>query len=336
MCLVTGAICGCATQPLGLPSAGGISLSDICQQYNIQWQFDSITQVVFLEYKGHKAKALIGSEVVLLGQEKVILNAPLRRQNGIIDVPDDFESKVITTFGAVRSRLRFSGDLSNLKIHTIVLDPGHGGKDQGARGLSGVKEKDVNLDIARRLKDLLSEAGLKVILTRNSDEFISLNERTEITARSNADLFVSIHANSMPNRNNHGMEVYYVKTYNKRDLDEEQRQRNERILLKHLNAEPKSTLQAIVADMMYELKVAESAKVAMRIVHDASNEMEIPNRGARRCRFFVVRNTLMPAVLIETGFLTNRQEEKKLNSGDYRQKLAEAIARSILTYASSS
>ncbi|MBI3601447.1 MAG: N-acetylmuramoyl-L-alanine amidase [Candidatus Omnitrophica bacterium] len=334
--LAIATIAGCAMRPSVLPSPGGISLQDICQQYNVHWQFDAVTQVIFLEYKDHKAKALVGSTVVLLGQQKIILNAPLRRQNSTIYVPDDFESKVIGPFGAVRSRLGFRGDLSNLKVHTIILDPGHGGRDPGARGFGGVKEKDVNLDIARRLRGLLSEAGLKVIMTRNSDEFISLNERTQIAAKSDADLFISIHANSNPVHRTEGMEVYYVKTHDRRDLDEEQRQKNERIFLRRLNAKASVTLQGIVADMMYELKVAESGRLAMRIVHDAASDLEVSNRGARHCRYFVVRNTLMPAVLIETGFLTNRQEEKKLNSGEYRQKLAEAIARSILTYASSS
>ncbi len=332
--LAVALICGCQTAPIAPPPMAGVSLQDVCRQYNIQWQFDSITQVVFLEYKTHKAKALVGSPVVLIGQEKVILSAPLRRINSNIYVPDDFESKVIGPFGAVVSRLGFTGELSNLKVHTIVIDPGHGGKDPGAKGYSGVKEKNVVLDIGKRLKELLSEAGLKVIMTRDKDEFISLNERTEIASKAGADLFVSIHANSNPVRRTHGIEVYYVKTHDKRDLDEIQRQINERLFFRTLNAAPNRTVQAIVSDMMYENKIAESCRLAMRLVHNISSDIEIPNRGARHARYFVVRNTLMPAVLIETGFLTNRQEEKKLNSSEYREKLAESIARSILAYAS--
>jgi len=327
---------GCQTPPISLQPPSGVSLQDICKQYNIQWQFDNVTQVVFLEYKGHKAKALVGSPVVLVGQEKIILAGAIQRVNSNIYVPGDFESKVVGSFGAVHSKLGFTGELSSLRIHSIVIDPGHGGKDPGAKGYGGLKEKDVVLDIAKRLKDLLSEAGLKVIMTRDSDVFISLNERTEIATRAEADVFVSIHANSNPLRRTQGIEVYYVKTHEKRDLDEEQRQKNERIFLKNLHAVARNNVQAIVADMMYQLKIAESAKLAMRIVHDTSSDVEIPNRGARHARYFVVRNTLMPAVLIETGFLTNKQEEKKLNSSEYREKMAQSIARSILAYASSS
>ena len=335
--VVTALIGGCAGLPPRPPAPAGIALQDICKQYNIQWQFDSVTQVITLEYKNHKARALVGSPVVLMGQEKIFLSAPVRRQNSAIAVPDDFESKVVGPFGAARSVLGFTGQLANLKVRTIILDPGHGGKDPGTHGYSGIKEKEVVLDVARRLKNLLSESGLKVIMTRDSDTFISLNERTEIATRSNADLFVSIHANFMPNnRRIHGVEVYFVRTNDSRDLDEDQRRKNERMFIRRLNAASKSVLQSIVADMMYQLKTAQSAKLAMRIAHDASSDLDTPNRGARHCRYFVVRNTLVPSVLVETGYLSNKAEEKKLNSSPYRQKIAESLARSILVYASTS
>ena len=312
----------------------GSSLQDICKRYNIQWQFDSVTQVVLLDYKGHKAKALIGSPIVLIEHEKITLDAPLRRINSTIYVPEDFEDKVIGSFGAVPSRVGYAGQASNLKFRTIVVDAGHGGKDPGAKGFSGVKEKDVNLDIAKRLKTLLTEAGIKVVMTRETDVFITLPGRTEIATKANADLFVSIHANSNPTKRMEGLEVYYVKTSVKSDLDEDQRRKNDRMFLSKMEAGTNPVLGPIVSDMMYQLKVAESGKLAMRMVHDIAEGVRTPNRGARHARFFVVRNTLMPAVLVETGFLTNKQEEKRLNSSEYRQKLAESIARSILTYAS--
>ena len=327
---------GCATLTPTPTGVSGISLTDICKKYNIEWQFDNVTQVILLEYKDHKAKALLGSPVVLIGKEKITLDSPIRRIDSTIYVPEDFELKVIGPFGAVLSKLGFKGDLSDLKVHTIIIDPGHGGKDPGAKGYSGVKEKDVVLDVAKRLRNLLAESGLKVIMTRDSDEFISLNGRTEIATKANADLFVSIHANSNPTRRTAGIEVYYVKTHEKRDLDEEQRQKNERMFLRSLDVASSPAVGPIVADMMYQLKTSESCKLAMRIVHDTSAQLEAFNRGARHARFFVVRNTLMPAVLVETGYLTNRQEEKKLGSSVYRQKLAESIARSILAYASTS
>ena len=327
-------IWGCATvPPVSTPSA--ISLEDVCKRYNIQWQFDNVTQVVLLEHKDHKAKALVGSAVVLIGQEKITLSSPLRRKNSTIFVPDDFESKVIGPFGAVRSKLGFSVEVASLKIHTIMIDAGHGGKDPGAKGFAGVREKEVVLDIAKKLKVLLQEAGLKVMMTRESDSYPSLEQRTKMASDKDIDFFVSIHANSMPSRKIQGVEVYYVKTQHKRDLDEEQRRDNEKMFTKSLNSTSSKALNGIVADMMYQIKVGESGKMAMRLAHNIAQDLSIPNRGARHCRYFVVRNTLQPAVLVETGFLTNKQEEKRLNSSEYRQRLAESIARSILTYASS-
>jgi N-acetylmuramoyl-L-alanine amidase len=218
-----------------------------------------------------------------------------------------------------------------------MIDPGHGGKDPGAKGTnSGVKEKEITLDISKRLSSILKEAGLKVIMTRESDSYPTLNQRTEMSTKNELDLFVSIHANATAKRRTEGLEVYYAKTSDKRDLDEEQRSKNERMYLRTLHANPTPALGHIVADMMYQLKVAESTKLATRVVRDVASRVGALNRGAHHARFFVVRNTLVPAILIETGYLTNRHEERRLNSRDYRQKLAEAIARSILTYASSS
>ena len=328
---------GCAGRPAMVSKApSGIPLKDICAHYNISWQWDGVTQVVILEYKGNKAKGLVGSNIILVGKEKVMLSVPLRRENSTIYVPEDFEARVITPFGITPGLPVIRTDWSKLKVHAVMLDPGHGGKDPGAAGPSGVKEKEVVLDIAKRLKALLEEYGLKVMMTRREDAFISLSERTELTSKSDADLFVSIHANSNPVRRTQGMEAYYVKTKDKKDLDEDQRRDNEKAFVHKLNANSSSVLTGIVADMMYTLKTAESARLAETIVREGSRYVETPNRGVRTCRFFVVRNTLIPAVLVEVGFLTNRQEERKLHSSSYRQKLAEAIARSILNYATDS
>ncbi len=325
---------GCGGRPVQVPTvAPGIALKDICAKYNMQWQWDGVTQVVLLEYKSNKAKALVGSNVVLLGKEKVFLSAPLRRINSTIYVPEDFEAKVIGPFGITVGKAA-GGDPAQSKVKSIVIDAGHGGKDPGAQGVSGVLEKDVVLDISKRLKVLLEEAGMKVVMTRDTDVFISLQQRTEIATKANADLFVSVHANSNPSRKMQGIEVYYVKTAHKKDLDEEQRQKNEKAFVARLNADNNAKMVNIVADMLYAFKVGESGKIAQLMVQRMSGHVDAPNRGHRSCRFFVVRNTLVPAVLVETGFLTNRQEEKKLNAGSYRQKLAESLARSILDYAS--
>jgi N-acetylmuramoyl-L-alanine amidase len=227
-------------------------------------------------------------------------------------------------------------DWSRMRIQTVVIDPGHGGKDPGTQGATGIKEKNLVLTISNLIKAHLEAAGLKVVLTRDSDEFVSLPQRTEIATRSDADLFVSIHANSNPARKTEGMEVYFCKTSSKRDLDEEQREKNERTFIKKLNSRYSPILEDVVADMLYVQKVSQSETLARKIVNETTKESGGINRGARPCRFFVVRNTLIPAVLVEVGFLSNRYEERKLSSPAYRQKLALAIANSIIKYATDS
>ena len=314
----------------------GIDLNEVCDQYHVGWQWDGVTQVVLLEYQGNKAKALVGSNVVMVNKDRILLNLPLRRFNSNIYVPDDFEKKVLVPMGAITSQGGVGFDRSRMRIHSVVLDAGHGGKDPGTQGASGIKEKTVVLDIATYVKNYLQEAGLKVILTRDKDEFISLPQRTEIATKSNADLFVSIHANSNPVRKTEGIEVYFCKTRSKNDLDEDQRAKNERAFLKRLKSIYSQALEQIVADMMYVNKTSQSEKLAQDIVSHSSRESGGINRGARHCRFFVVRNTLMPAVLVEVGYLSNRQEEKKLSSPAYRHKIAMAIANSIIKYATDS
>lgn len=327
-------VSGCATAPLPVSAPlPAISLNSVCERYGVAWEFDGVTQVVLLEYKGAMAKALVASPVVLVGKEKVILSAPLRRRQGIIYVPEDFESRVLTPLGAVPGRRGLVADMSVSKIRTIVVDAGHGGRDPGATGTTGTKEKSVVLDIAKRLRGLLEGAGFKVIMTRTRDEFVPLAERTVIASRPDVDLFVSIHANSNPSAKTRGVETYYVKTVGQKDLDEDQRQRNEKVFARNLNMEYSPLLAGIVAQMMYDYKICESRKLAEEMASGVSRDVSAPNRGARASRFFVVRNTIIPAVLVETGFLTNAQEERKLNSGGYRQRVAEAITRSIIDYA---
>lgn len=310
----------------------GIPLQEVCDQYHVQWQWDGVTQVVLMQYQGNKAKALVGSNTVLVGRDKIMLSAPLRREKSVIYVPQDFESKVLAPFGVITKGIP-RADLTTTRVRTIVIDPGHGGKDPGTKGMTSLTEKEVNLDIAKRLKELLQEAGLKVIMTRQTDVFVTLPGRTEIASKSDADLFVSIHANSSPNRKTDGIEVYYVRTAFKKDLEEEQRIKNEKMFLKSVNAQYSPSLVNIVGDMMYQRKVEESRKIAAKVARDTSRETLALNRGAKNCRFAVVRNTLIPAILVEVGYLSNREEERRLNTASYRQKVAEGIAHSVIEYA---
>jgi len=326
---------GCGGRPV-VPSTPmmGIPLQDVCDRYHVTWQWDGVTQVVMMEYKGNQSKALVGSATVLIGQKQIILSAPLRRENSTIYVPEDFEAKILAPFGVPIAGL--SPVEASSRVHVIVIDAGHGGKDRGTISpFGGMDEKDIVLDVAKRLRLLLEDAGIKVIMTRDTDDFISLPQRTIIAARSGADLFVSVHVNSNQDHSVNGLLVYYLESLGRRDFNEEQRKENGHTFLQSLSANDTPTMQAIVTDMMDTLKTAQSPKLAKLIIKEGRDESGVRVRGdgIRLCHFFVVRNTLIPAVLVETGFLSNRQERNKLISSLYRQKLAEIIARGIMDYA---
>ena len=326
---------GCGVRPVVLPTSSmGVPLQDICNRYHVTWQWDGVTQVVMMEYKGGISKALVGSSTVLIGKHQIILSAPLRRENSTIYVPEDFEAKVLAPFGVPIKGLRQVE--SSSRVHVIIIDAGHGGKDRGTMDPSReMDEKKIVLDVAKRLRALLEGAGIKVIMTRDTDDFISLPERTIIASRERADLFISIHVNSNQDHAVSGFLVYYLDAIGKREINEGQRKENERIFLRSLSANDSTTLQAVVTDMMDTVKTAQSQKLAKSIVRQAREEpgVKVRGDGIRLCHFFVVRNTLIPAVLVETGFLSNRQEHNKLISPSYRQKMAETIARGVLDYA---
>ncbi len=219
------------------------------------------------------------------------------------------------------------------KIQQIVIDPGHGGKDPGAIGVKGLQEKGVVLDIAKRLKKILEHDGVQVKMTRETDEFISLPERTQFASRTKADLFISIHANSSPARSICGMEVFSLSDLGSWERNEVQRKENQRILFNRLamKAMP-AQVQDIVEDMLYCHKQTESDILALKVIDKTTKLAKTKNRGLKYSRFFVLRNTLVPAVLVEVGFLTNPKEEALLNTGAYRQKIADGLAASLLDY----
>jgi N-acetylmuramoyl-L-alanine amidase len=328
------ALHGCGERLVVFPTSPGVPLQDVCDRYHVTWQWDGVTQVVMMEYRGNISKALVGSSTVLIGRHAIILSAPLRRDHSTIYVPEDFEAKVLAPFGVPIAGIGQVGSFS--RVHVIVIDAGHGGKDRGTMDSSReMDEKEIVLDVAKRLRPLLEGAGIRVIMTRDTDDFIPLPERTVIAARSGGDLFISIHVNSNQDHAVSGLLVYYLDTISRGELNEEQRRENERVFLRSLSAYDSQTMQAIVADMMDTLKTAQSQKLAKSIIREARSEpgVKVRGNGIRVCRFFVVRNTLIPAVLVETGFLSNAHEHNKLISPSYRQKMAEIIARGVLDYA---
>jgi N-acetylmuramoyl-L-alanine amidase len=221
-----------------------------------------------------------------------------------------------------------------LKIRRVVLDPGHGGHDQGSAGPTGLLEKELVLDVALRLGELISaNLGSEVVYTRNDDHFVPLETRTKMANDSKADLFVSIHANSSVVRSVSGVETYYLSfTTSKEALDVAARENatSERSVFE---------LRDLLQKIALQEKVDESRDFAARV--NASlfrvwgQTPSTRNRGVKKAPFVVLIGASMPSILTEIGFLSNPRDEKELKKSETRQKIAEALYKGIAQYADS-
>ena len=322
--LVSVLVTGCATVPR--KGTQDVALRDLCEHYGLTWYWDNISQTVTISYGQKTAKALIGSEVVVIGQDDIILSAPVQRDRDRVMVPLDFKAKVINI-------LRAGLPPKERRPLRIVIDAGHGGKDPGAVGYSGAHEKQIVLDVALRLQRLLMRKNFDVVLTRSRDEFLSLEKRTEISSRQRADIFVSIHANAHPSRRVSGIEVYSLRKLSWKEKREEQRRKNQQILYQKLAMRKgNAKLESVVADMLFSYKTAESDDLARSLSQELGHHLRARNLGVKKAGYFVLRNTLVPAALVEVGFLSNPREEKLLKGGAYRQRVAEALAEGLAAY----
>ncbi len=231
--------------------------------------------------------------------------------------------------------VRRSSTAHTRPIKVIVIDPGHGGKDPGAIGRRGTKEKDIVLAIAKKLKKELEKRGFKVILTRSRDKYLSLNERTEIANNANADLFISIHCNWSRSRVASGTEVYFLSTA-KTTWERVVAMRENASFTKyngngHKKLDP---IDDILLDMAQTEFLQESEDLAGFIQNGIVSKTGLLNRGVRQAGFYVLYGVFMPAVLVETAFLSNPEEERKLRSSDFQWKIARGIADGVVRFKS--
>ena len=219
-----------------------------------------------------------------------------------------------------------------LKIGRIVIDPGHGGHDTGTIGPTGLREKDVVLDVGLRLRKLLErKAGCEVVMTRGDDTFIPLEERTAIANAKAADLFVSIHANASSDPSARGIETYYLNFTSSPEALQVAARENAS------SQESVHQLQDLIKKIALTEKIQESEEFARQVqkeVHRYTAELSgsQPDRGVKKAPFVVLIGANMPSVLAEISFLTNPRDEKSLRRADYREEIAEALYEGILDY----
>jgi N-acetylmuramoyl-L-alanine amidase len=215
-----------------------------------------------------------------------------------------------------------------LKVRRVIIDPGHGGHDTGAIGKEGTREKDVALSVSRKLADALREKGLEVVLTREDDRFIRLEDRAKFANAEHGDLFISIHCNAAASRKLRGIETYTLNTsadrYSIRLAARENASSEKGI----------SDLQFILADLATKANTEESSRLASQVqralVSGLSRKYSgIKDLGHKEALFYVLLGVKMPAILVETSFLSNPEEEERLASGEYQSEVARAIAHGV-------
>ena len=221
-----------------------------------------------------------------------------------------------------------------LKIGKIVIDPGHGGHDTGTIGPNGLEEKDLVLDVSRRLGKLLqTRLGAEVIYTRKDDTFIPLETRTAIANEEGADLFVSVHANSSHDPDARGVETYYLNFTSSPDALEVAARENA------VSEKSIHELQDLVKKIALKEKIDESQEFAGDVQSSLHSGLAAKNpgerdRGVKKAPFIVLIGANMPSILAEISFVSNPGDERRLETADYRQKIAESLYRGIAKYVS--
>lgn len=215
-----------------------------------------------------------------------------------------------------------------LKVKRVIIDAGHGGHDTGAIGKNGTREKDVTLSIALKLQRLLEAQGLEVLLTRDDDTYVKLEDRTRFANRHKGDLFISVHCNSAPTNTLRGVETYTLNTSSNRY--------SIRLAARENAATERGVgdLQLILADLATKANTSESTRLAEQVQQSMVTSLKPKNPylkdlGHKEALFFVLLGAKMPAILVETAFLSHGEEEKLLSSGAYQTSVAEAIAGGV-------
>ena len=253
-------------------------------------------------------------------------NNTKRQRSSVSEALDIHEAQ--PTAAGDRSLIRALG----LKIGKIVIDPGHGGHDTGTIGPNGLEEKDLVLDVSRRLgKLLVSRLGAQVVYTRKDDTFIPLEDRTAIANREGADLFVSVHANSSPDADARGVETYYLNFTSSPDALEVAARENA------VSEKSIHELQDLVKKIALKEKIEESREFATDVETSLHSGLAVRNpgvrdRGVKKAPFIVLIGANMPSILAEISFVSNPGDERRLETAEYRQRIAESLYRGIANY----
>jgi N-acetylmuramoyl-L-alanine amidase len=306
-----------------------LPLTLVCDAYGIDWKWDSSSMTVHLKKNDSEMRLRVDDYRVYANNTVNIQEKPVIMYRGAVCIPVEFLRAVFNNLFLGPVAPPRPAVVSHCRIKKIVLDAGHGGYDPGAIGRDGIKEKYITLDITRKISALLEEEGIAVVMTRDDDTFIPLWRRTEIANRSRADLFVSIHANASVARRLKGFEVYYLSE----ELDDNARASaiaKERAMKFRDDSVYRYT--DVLNEILWDLELTENRRSSIELGNRVLDNIDTSKRAIKSARFFVLKGSEMPAVLVEVGYISNRDECSRLGSGEYRTDIAERVARGILDY----
>lgn len=324
-----------SSQAVKIDGKNYIPLALITGYYQAKCEWDAVARRADL-VKGNKTFSFyVGMDYVAVNGKSERLSSPVVFYEGGVAIPADF---AIGSIGRLLGPSKAGGNIKppgtqKYLIRKVVIDPGHGGNDPGAIGRTGLKEKDLVLDIAKRVKEELTVNGVDVLLTRDRDRFIPLGRRAQIANESDVDFFVSIHANSARLKGARGFEVYYLSPAVDDNARAVEAAENSFLKFDDSSFQHRNTdLEATIWDLVYTENREESIELARYIAKAVDVSTSLHDRGVKSARFAVLKGAQMPAVLVEVGFISNPAEEKNLKNSSYRQAVASSIAKGILNY----
>ncbi|MDP3980692.1 MAG: N-acetylmuramoyl-L-alanine amidase [Chlamydiota bacterium] len=282
-----------------------VYLNELGKLFGLAEKWDPKSDIVTLERQGIVLSFRTGSAFANLNKNIEKMPDIARLIHGRLAIPLSFGLVKIEPFAAIKKpkKPQKTNIIPKNRIFRLVLDPGHGGNDPGTIGQKGTKEKDIVLDICKRIRRQLKASGIEITMTRSSDKFVSLWHRNYVSRKIGPDLFVSIHANAADNKTIYGIETYYA-----RDANISNNGKN------------------------YKKNYSLSYYFANLVQVNLCNTLVAKNRRVKKANYFVLKNATVPSVLIETGFLSHHWEERKLKNETYRDRIAHVIAKCILSY----
>ena len=320
---------------------------------NITGKVDHLTLVVELYYKKKKVRLKIGYPYYVSEGEQYPLQYPPIIKNSTVFLPIGLTEELLSELN-IPVKYRYDGNGidvvpvtpvsprfkkgDTIKLDFIVIDPGHGGKDPGASGVGSIQEKQITLDVAKYLFHYLQKKlpGTKIYITRYNDKYISLSDRSKIANRKLREhqfgIFISLHCNATLHKKVHGYEIFYLA----QNADSEQaRQVMLRENFGETNGFSKNSPVTSIESLLFDSQLMAESKVLARALNRAFMthfDGVISSRGVKRADFAVLRGAMMPAVLVEMGYISNSNESVVLRSKRYREKLSVALVEAVKSF----